>query len=118
MLLACECDARGRLHFEEAPYPQRARINGALAAVQTVATSVIAAHAASKGVTGQKVGELIHAAPRGGRGRLAGPARQLTTGYQRSTRGPSQAPASVGKAMPARYHTAKKGAAISGQCSA
>ena len=62
ILLACECDARGRLHFEEAPYPQRARINGALAAVQTVATSVIAAHAASKGVTGQKVGELIHAA--------------------------------------------------------
>jgi tRNA nucleotidyltransferase (CCA-adding enzyme) len=62
ILLACECDARGRLHFEEAPYPQRARINAALAAVQSVATSVIAAHAASKGVTGQKVGELIHAA--------------------------------------------------------
>ena len=62
ILLACECDARGRLHFEEAPYPQRARINAALTAVQSVATSVIAAHAASKGVTGQKVGELIHAA--------------------------------------------------------
>ena len=62
ILLACECDARGRLHFEESPYPQRARINAALAAVQSVATSVIAAHAASKGVTGQKVGELIHAA--------------------------------------------------------
>ena len=62
ILLACECDARGRLHFEEAAYPQRARINAALAAVQSVATSVIAAHAASKGVTGQKVGELIHAA--------------------------------------------------------
>ena len=62
ILLACECDARGRLHFEEKPYPQRARINAALAAVQSVATSVIAAHAASKGVTGQKVGELIHAA--------------------------------------------------------
>ena len=30
----------------------------------------------------------------------------------------SQAPARVGKAMPARYHTARKGAAISGQCSA
>ncbi len=62
ILQACECDARGRLHFEEAAYPQRARINAALAAVQSVATSVIAAHAASKGVTGQKVGELIHAA--------------------------------------------------------
>ena len=62
ILLACECDARGRLHFEESPYPQRARINAALAAVQSVATSVIASHAASKGVTGQKVGGLIHAA--------------------------------------------------------
>jgi tRNA nucleotidyltransferase (CCA-adding enzyme) len=62
ILLACECDARGRLHFEESPYPQRARINAALAAAQSVATSVIAANAATKGVTGQKVGELIHTA--------------------------------------------------------
>ncbi|MEZ5719339.1 MAG: multifunctional CCA addition/repair protein [Burkholderiaceae bacterium] len=62
VLLACECDARGRLGFEEAPYPQRARLGAALVAVQSVATSVIAASAASKGVTGQKVGEMIHAA--------------------------------------------------------
>ena len=62
ILLACECDARGRLGFEDAPYPQRARLNAALAAVQSVATSVIAARAASMGVTGQKVGEMIHAA--------------------------------------------------------
>lgn len=62
ILLACECDARGRLGFEDAPYPQRARLNAALAAVQSVATSVIAACAASMGVTGQKVGEMIHAA--------------------------------------------------------
>jgi tRNA nucleotidyltransferase (CCA-adding enzyme) len=62
VLLACECDARGRLGFEEAPYPQRARLGAALVAVQSVATSVIAASAASKGVTGQKVGEMIHTA--------------------------------------------------------
>ena len=62
ILLACECDARGRLHFEESPYPQRARLNAALAAVQSVATSVIAARAAAAGATGQKVGEWIHAA--------------------------------------------------------
>ena len=62
ILLACECDARGRLGFEEAPYPQRQRLREALAAVQSVATSVIAARAAETGVTGQKVGELIHAA--------------------------------------------------------
>ncbi|MHA7600551.1 multifunctional CCA addition/repair protein [Alicycliphilus sp. T452] len=62
ILLACECDARGRLGFEDAPYPQRARLNAALAVVQSVATSVIAARAASMGVAGQKVGEMIHAA--------------------------------------------------------
>lgn len=62
VLLACECDARGRLGFEDAAYPQRARLGAALVAVQSVATSVIASSAASKGVTGQKVGEMIHAA--------------------------------------------------------
>ena len=62
VLLACECDARGRLGFEDAAYPQRARLGAALVAVQSVATSVIAAGAASKGVTGQKVGEMIHTA--------------------------------------------------------
>lgn len=62
VLLACECDARGRLGFEENTYPQRARLGNALAAVQSVATNVIAAHAASTGATGQKVGEMIHAA--------------------------------------------------------
>ena len=62
VLLACECDARGRLGFEDAPYPQRARLGAALVAVQSIATSVIAASAASKGVTGQKVGEMIYTA--------------------------------------------------------
>ena len=62
ILLACECDARGRLGFDEAPYPQRQRLREALAAVQSVATSVIAARAAESGITGQKVGEMIHAA--------------------------------------------------------
>ena len=62
ILLACECDARGRLGLEESPYPQRQRLGDALVAVQSVATSVIAASAAAAGVTGQKVGELIHAA--------------------------------------------------------
>ena len=62
ILLACECDARGRLGFDEVPYPQRQRLSEALAAVQSVATRVIAARAAESGVTGQKVGEMIHAA--------------------------------------------------------
>ncbi|MEO0003103.1 MAG: hypothetical protein RLZZ22_795 [Pseudomonadota bacterium] len=42
-LLACECDARGRLHFEEAPYPQAARLRTALEAALAVATAPIAA---------------------------------------------------------------------------
>ena len=62
ILLACECDARGRLGFEEAAYPQRARLLAALAAAQSVATDVIAANAAAAGATGSKIGEWIHAA--------------------------------------------------------
>ena len=62
ILLACECDARGRLGLEESSYPQRQRLGAALEAVQSVATNLIAANAASAGVSGPKVGEMIHAA--------------------------------------------------------
>ena len=62
ILLACECDARGRLGFEESGYPQRQRLAAVLAAVQSVVTREIAAHAAAKGVTGPQVGALIHQA--------------------------------------------------------
>ena len=62
ILLACECDARGRLGFEEMPYPQRQRLAEALLAAQSVATSVIAARAAAAGATGKKIGKWIHAA--------------------------------------------------------
>ena len=62
ILLACECDARGRLGLEESAYPQRQRLGQALAALQSVATATIAANAAAAGITGQQVGELIHAA--------------------------------------------------------
>ncbi|CAN7215918.1 multifunctional CCA addition/repair protein [Acidovorax sp. LjRoot194] len=60
VLLACECDARGRLHFEETPYPQRPRLLAVLAAAQSVVTRDIAALAASRGLTGPQVGGLIH----------------------------------------------------------
>jgi tRNA nucleotidyltransferase (CCA-adding enzyme) len=62
VLLACECDARGRLGLEERPYPQRARLLSALAAAQSVATASIAAQAQANGAVGPKVGEIIHAA--------------------------------------------------------
>ena len=62
VLLACECDARGRLGFEDAPYPQRARLLAALGAARQVATAPIAAEAAARGLKGPQVGEQIHQA--------------------------------------------------------
>ena len=62
ILLACECDARGRLGLNESAYPQRPRLLDALRAAQSVATNLIAESAMATGTSGQKVGELIHAA--------------------------------------------------------
>ena len=59
VLLACECDARGRLGFFDSAYPQAARLLAALAAAQRVATQPIAEHAMASGSDGRKVGELI-----------------------------------------------------------
>jgi len=62
ILLACECDARGRLGHFETPYPQHQRLLDALAIAQGVDTRSIATTAMETGATGQKVGELIHQA--------------------------------------------------------
>jgi tRNA nucleotidyltransferase (CCA-adding enzyme) len=62
VLLACECDARGRLGKEEEPYPQRARLLGALTAAQSVPTHEVANDAQAKGLKGPKVGEMIQRA--------------------------------------------------------
>jgi len=62
ILLACECDARGRLGFEESAYRQRPRLLAVLAAVQSVVTREIAAQAAARGQSGPQVGALIHQA--------------------------------------------------------
>ena len=59
MLLACECDARGRLGRADAPYPQRERLLAALGAVQSVDATAIAGDLAARGVTGRAVGEAI-----------------------------------------------------------
>lgn len=59
---ACECDARGRLGFASAPYPQAQRLMAALAVAQAVDTKSIAADAMKTGASGKKVGELIHQA--------------------------------------------------------
>ena len=73
VLLACECEARGRLGQRESAYPQRPRLLGVLQAAQTVATSLIASHAQSMGATGPKIGEMIHTA------RVTAVARHLGT---------------------------------------
>ncbi|MBW7832893.1 MAG: multifunctional CCA addition/repair protein [Simplicispira suum] len=62
VLLACECDARGRLGFEESAYPQRARLLAAMRAARAVDTAPLAADAAARGLKGPQVGEQIHAA--------------------------------------------------------
>jgi tRNA nucleotidyltransferase (CCA-adding enzyme) len=61
-LLACECDARGRLGLQEQPYPQRSRLLAALACAQAVTTHEIAAQAQSHGITGPAIGESIRRA--------------------------------------------------------
>jgi tRNA nucleotidyltransferase (CCA-adding enzyme) len=81
VLLACECDARGRLGFEEVAYPQRQRLMQSLQTAQTVtaenAINNIAFQAVNtpsssentsknevtetKTISGKQIGELIHA---------------------------------------------------------
>jgi tRNA nucleotidyltransferase (CCA-adding enzyme) len=59
VLLACECDARGRLGFEEHAYPQRARLAALLAAALAVETRPIAEAAALAGAKGARIGEAV-----------------------------------------------------------
>ncbi|MEN9843572.1 MAG: hypothetical protein RLZZ612_1401 [Pseudomonadota bacterium] len=71
MLLACECDARGRLGLENQAYPQRPRLQTLLDAALTVNTGAIAAHIQHtpprSEVTaalplGERIAQAIHAA--------------------------------------------------------
>ena len=62
VLLACECDARGRLGLSESPYPQSSRLLNALKVAQSVATHLIATTAMATGASGKNIGELIHIA--------------------------------------------------------
>lgn len=62
ILLACECDARGRLGLSEQPYPQRQRLLGALTAAQSVNTAEVAAAAEAQGQSGAAIGQAVHTA--------------------------------------------------------
>jgi tRNA nucleotidyltransferase (CCA-adding enzyme) len=59
VLQACECDARGRLGFEEAAYPQAARLLRAHEAALAVNTAPIAQAAAAQGLQGPQIGNQI-----------------------------------------------------------
>jgi len=62
VLLACECDARGRGGLAESAYPQRPRLLAALRAAQAVDTAAVSAEALAQGAKGPAIGERIHAA--------------------------------------------------------
>lgn len=62
VLLACECDARGRLGLHDSAYPQRARLRQALDAALAVPTAQVAEQAQAEGLSGKAVGEQVHAA--------------------------------------------------------
>jgi len=59
LLLACECDARGRTGFENRPYPQRERLQHALDAALAVDTASVSAQALEKGWKGSAIGDAI-----------------------------------------------------------
>ena len=58
-LLACECDARGRLGMEEDAYPQRQHLLAALAAAQSVPTAEVGAAAQARGARGEAIGKAV-----------------------------------------------------------
>jgi len=62
VLLACECDARGRLGLSEQPYDPARRLADALRTVLAVDTARVSAQALAAGLSGPAVGEAIAAA--------------------------------------------------------
>jgi tRNA nucleotidyltransferase (CCA-adding enzyme) len=61
-LLACECDARGRLGLQDAPYPQRQRLAAAMRAVLAVDAHGAAEAALAAGARGPAIGEAVRRA--------------------------------------------------------
>ena len=62
VLLACECDARGRLGLGESTYPQRDRLLRAQALAAGIDSAAVVAQAAARGLCGPALGEAVHAA--------------------------------------------------------
>ncbi len=64
LLLACECDARGRAGLRDRPYPQRAALLHDLRAVRSVDQAAISAAALAAGKRGPAIGQAIYEARR------------------------------------------------------
>lgn len=62
LLLACECDARGRLGLEACAYPQRARLQHVLDVARAVDAAAVAVEAQARGLKGPAIGQAIQAA--------------------------------------------------------
>jgi tRNA nucleotidyltransferase (CCA-adding enzyme) len=62
VLLACECDARGRLGLHESAYPQRQRLLKVLELAAAVPTAELAGKAVELGRKGPEIAQFIHEA--------------------------------------------------------
>ncbi|MEL4180710.1 multifunctional CCA addition/repair protein [Roseateles sp. PN1] len=62
MLWACECDARGRLGFEDRPYPQRERLLADLSQLLALDLSAVSAQALAEGKSGPAIGRAVQQA--------------------------------------------------------
>jgi len=61
-LLACECDARGRLGMHDAAYPQRARLDRALELALAVNAAKVVALAQARGASGPALAVALRVA--------------------------------------------------------
>jgi len=61
-LLACECDARGRLGKADEPYPQRKRLDDALSRALAADAAGVVAEAQARGVSGSALADAVRAA--------------------------------------------------------
>ena len=62
VLMACECDARGRLGLQDRHYPQAAHLHNMLKAALSVDTASLSALAMQQGLSGMEVGAQIEQA--------------------------------------------------------
>jgi tRNA nucleotidyltransferase (CCA-adding enzyme) len=61
-LLACECDARGRLGKADEAYPQRKRLDDALTRALAADAAAVVAEAQARGVSGPALADAVRAA--------------------------------------------------------